>query len=372
MTEEGTFTEFDRAMMRRALALARKGRMWVSPNPMVGAVVVKHRGIVGEGYHRRFGGAHAEVEALAGARAVARGATIYVTLEPCAHHGKTPPCADAVLSAGIAKVVMAMVDPFPAVNSRGMRRLREGGVEVATGLLEAEASALNAAYLKRVRTGLPFFTAKWAMSADGRVATRAGESKYLTGEDARRIVHEERSANDAILVGVGTVLADDPLLDSRLVGGRTPLRVVVDSACRTPLEAAMIRGGGPVLIATTSAAEEQRAAALRARRCEVVCLDGPGGKVDLRALARLLGERGLNGVLIEGGPSVLASAFELGLVDRVMVFLAPVVIGGETAPGAVGGEGAGLLAMARKLGKPVVRKVGEDVLVVFSFSTTHP
>ena len=369
MKEKTSATAFDEAMMRRALDLARKGRMWVSPNPMVGAVVVQGGRIVGEGHHGRFGGPHAEVEALRRAGARARGAMLYVTLEPCAHQGKTPPCVDAIAEAGIARVVAAMRDPFDLVRGQGFARLRAAGVEVVSGVLREDARALNAAFVKRIETGMPLFTAKWAMSADGRVATRSGDSKYLTGEEARKAVHEERSANDAIMVGIGTILADDPLLDSRLVGGRTPLAVVVDSSCRMPVDAAVIQREGDVLVATTTRAPVERRESLMAASCEVVCLDGDGGRVDLEAVARLLGTRSVNGVLIEGGPEVFASAFAAGLVDRVMVWVAPMVVAGRQALGAVGGEGIERLEEVLQLGVPRVRAVGGDILLEYEISS---
>ena len=364
MTE--AFTEFDCAMMRRALGLAHKGWMHTSPNPMVGAVVVHGRSIVGEGWHRRFGGPHAEVEALAAARGNARDATMYVTLEPCSHRGKTPPCADAIIAAAVTEVVAAMRDPFPEVSGKGLARLRNAGVTVREGLLEADARALNAAYLMRVEQGRPLFLAKYAMSADGKVATRTGDSKYVTGEDARTFVHQVRSASDGILVGVGAVLADDPLLDARLVaGGRRPVAIVLDSACRTPVDGKLVGRGKDAIIATTSRADDARRRALEDAGCEVVALDGADGRVDLAALARFLGERPMNQVLVEGGPTVHAAFFEAGLVDALHVFIAPLIVGGLDAPSPVAAPGVTLMKDARRLGTPRVRTFGNDVLLAF-------
>ena len=360
------FTGFDRAMMRRALRLAHKGWMHTSPNPMVGAVVVQGRSIVGEGRHRRFGGPHAEVEALAAARGNARGGTMYVTLEPCSHHGKTPPCADAVIAAGVTEVVAAMRDPFPEVAGNGFDRLRNAGVIVREGLLEADARALNAAYLARVEQGRPLFLAKYAMSADGKVATRTGDSKYITGEGARTFVHQVRSASDGILVGVGTVLADDPVLDARLVpGGRCPVAIVLDSACRTPVGCKLVGRGKDAIIATTSRADDARRRALEDAGCEVVALDGADGRVDLAALARFLGERPMNQVLVEGGPTVLAAFFDANFVDALHVFIAPIIVGGRDAPSPVASPGVDLMKHAARLGAPRVRTFGDDVLLAF-------
>ena len=359
------FTLFDANMMRRAIALARKGAMWVSPNPMVGAVIVQGTRIAGEGWHRRFGGPHAEVEALAAARGAARGATVYVTLEPCCHHGKTPPCTKALIGTGVAEVVVAMPDPFPEMKGKGLTELAVAGITVRTGLLEDEARALNRAYLTRLSAGRPLFVAKWAMSADGRVATHTGDSKYLTGEPARRRVHEIRSGSDGVLVGAETVLADDPILDSRLVNGRTPIAIVLDSTCRTPLDSQLVQRGERVIIATTSNAPEERRRALERAGCEVVALDSPDGRVDINALAQYLGAKPMNQVLVEGGPLVHASFFDAGLVDRALVFIAPVVIGGTDAPAAIGGAGVALVSDVLHLGAPKVDVIGDDVLMVF-------
>jgi len=359
------FTMFDENMMRRALGLARKGAMWVSPNPMVGAVIVQGTHIVGEGRHRRFGGPHAEIEALVAARGAARGATVYVTIEPCCHHGKTPPCTKALIDAGVAEVVVAMDDPFTEMKGKGLKELETAGIKVRAGLLEDEARVLNRAYLTRLSAGRPLFIAKWAMSADGKVATRTGDSKYLTGEPARRRVHEIRSESDGVLVGVDTVLADDPILDSRLADGRTPVAIVLDSTCRTPLESKLAQRGDRVIIATTSDAPEGKRDALKRAGCEVVPFDAPDGRVDLDALAQYLGAKPMNQVLVEGGPTVHASFFSAHLVDRALVFIAPLLIGDADAPGPVAGAGSALVKDALRLGAPVVETVGDDVVMVF-------
>ena len=359
------FTTFDENIMRRALRLARKGAMWVSPNPMVGAVIVQGTGVVGEGWHRRFGGPHAEIEALAAARSAARGATVYVTLEPCCHHGKTAPCTRALIDAGVAKVVVAMTDPFADVKGKGLDELEAAGIKVRTGLLEDEGKALNRAYLTRLSAGRPLFIAKWAMSADGKVATRTGDSKYLTGEAARTRVHEIRSESDGVLVGVETVLADDPILDSRLADGRTPVAIVLDSTCRTPLESKLVQRGGRVIIATTSSAPKDRRDALARAGCEVVAFDASDNRVDLEALGQHLGAKPMNQVLVEGGPTVHASFFNARLADRALVFIAPLLIGDTDSRSPVAGAGPALVKDALRLGAPVVEAIGDDVLVMF-------
>lgn len=362
----------DAAYMRQALALACRAAGRTSPNPMVGALVVKDGEVVGEGCHLCAGTPHAEVHALADAGEAARGATVYVTLEPCCHHGRTGPCADALIAAGVKKVVAAMTDPNPKVAGQGLARLRAAGVEVVEGVLAAEAARQNEAFLKWISTGLPFGIMKTAMTMDGKIATRTGQSKWITGPAARERVHRLRDYCDAILVGVGTVLADDPALTARLPesGGHNPLRVVVDSAARTPLTAQMVTDGqAPTVIAVTDRAPAERVAALRAAGAEVLALPaGPTG-VDLAALWRALGARKLTSVLVEGGAAVNAAALTANIIDKVYAFVAPKIIGGATAPGPVGGEGAAALAAAVSLEDMACEAVGEDILITAYIAT---
>ena len=376
--------------MRRALRLAARGGGRTSPNPMVGAVIVADERLVGEGYHREVGGPHAEVWALRDAGEAARGATMYVTLEPCSHFGRTPPCTDAIIAAGIGKVVAAMLDPNPKVNGRGAQLLREAGIEVDIGVLEEQARQLNAAYLKHTTTGLPLVSLKAAMSLDGKIATRTGESKWITGERARRLGHKLRATHDAVMVGIGTVLADDPRLtarvgrrlreacaggvhESRPQAGRGPLRLVVDSAARTPPGAALLTADArPPVIAVTAGAPQERVDALRQAGAEVWVLASSGqetrscptgGRVDLAALMRRLGDQQIQSVLIEGGGTLASAALAAGLVDRVYFFIAPIIIGGAEAPTAVDGEGVARLADAWRITNMKVRRIGEDVLI---------
>ncbi|HEY8485765.1 MAG TPA: bifunctional diaminohydroxyphosphoribosylaminopyrimidine deaminase/5-amino-6-(5-phosphoribosylamino)uracil reductase RibD [Limnochordales bacterium] len=374
LPEAVTLREAERQWVRRALALARRGLGQTSPNPAVGAVVVRDGVVVGEGYHRQAGGPHAEVVALQHAGPRASGATLYVTLEPCAHWGRTPPCTDAILQAGIRRVVACTVDPNPVVHGRGFARLREAGVEVALAepWAQAQARSLNEAYEKFITTGIPFVTCKAAISLDGKVATAAGQSRWITGPAAREAAHRLRALHDAVLVGVGTVLADDPMLNARLKAGsrrlRQPWRVVVDSQARTPPQAALFRPrgpAGPVVIAVTPSADPGRVEALRQAGAQVWQLPADAtGRVDLRALLQALGRRSIVSVLVEGGGTLHAALLQAGLVDRVVAFIAPCLIGGQRAPTFVEGEGCRALEQAWRLTWRKVRRLAGGELMV--------
>lgn len=339
--ERQTFDAGDERFMRRALALAEKGRGSVEPNPMVGCVLVRDGRVVGEGYHRRFGGPHAEVEALHRAGEEARGATVYVTLEPCCHTGKTGPCTRALRTAGVARVVAAMADPFPRVAGGGLAELREGGIEVATGLLEGRARALNAAYLKRLATGTPWVILKWAQSLDGKLATSAGHSQWITSDGARKEAHRLRGYVDGVIVGVGTVHADDPQLTCRMVRPRrVARRIVVDGRLSVPLYSQLVHTARQVptaIVCTERVAGEhaEKVAVLRDGGCELVVLPEAGpGRVDLRGLLGWCGSQQMTNVMVEGGGHLLGQFLDEGLADEVAVFVAPMVIGGG-APAAV-------------------------------------
>ncbi len=354
--------------MREALELARRGAGTTSPNPMVGAVVVVGDRVVGRGYHVRPGSPHAEVLAIEQAGGAARGATLYVTLEPCAHWGRTPPCTDVIIGAGVSRVVAAMEDPDRQVRGRGLQRLVEAGVETSVGIVEAGARRLNEAYVKHRTTGLPFVTAKWAMSLDGRIATRAGESRWISGVASRAFVHEVRAASDAILVGIGTVLRDDPQLTVRDVRSshpvtRQPARIVLDSSLRIPPDArALNRDGAPVLVATTSRAHHEARLALEARGVEVIVADGPDRQVDIGLVCGELGRRGMMSVLVEGGGTVHGAFVDARAVDRFLIFVAPVILGGP-APGPVAGLGVEKIVDAWRLVDTTVRRLDGDVLI---------
>jgi diaminohydroxyphosphoribosylaminopyrimidine deaminase/5-amino-6-(5-phosphoribosylamino)uracil reductase len=323
-------TSPDIKAMHRAIEIARRGEGRVEPNPMVGAVIVSAAGeVVGEGFHDRFGGPHAEVVALAAAGAAARGGTLFVTLEPCCHHGKTPPCTDAILAAGLRRVVVAAGDPFPAVAGGGVAALRAAGVIVETGVCETEARRLTSPFRTLVTQGRPWVIAKWAASLDGFLAAPSGDDRWISSPESRAIVHELRGRVDAILVGIGTALADDPLLTARPEGPRRPLRIVLDSAARLPFESQLVRTARewPLLVATGPAADAGRVAALEAAGAEVWRSASENHATRLRELLQELGKRRHTNLLVEGGAAILESFFREGLVDEVWSFTAAKVLG---------------------------------------------
>lgn len=361
----------DTDYMALAVSLAERGRGWTRPNPVVGAVIVKGDQVLGQGWHRRCGGLHAEREALADCRASPAGATLYVTLEPCCHHGRQPPCTDAILEAGIARVVVGSSDPNPLVAGKGLEALRAAGVQVDTGVLQAECDALNPAFFHYIRTGRPCVTLKYAMTLDGKIATRTGASRWITGEEARRRVHQDRHANAAILVGSGSVLADDPLLTCRLEGGRNPLRVVCDTRLRTPLDSRLVRTAGEVPTVLAAGPEgAARAAAYEAAGCQVWTLPLREGRVDLSALMDRLGRAEIDSLLLEGGGTVNWSMLEAGLVQRVQAYVAPKLFGGS-AKTPVEGRGVELPDQAVRLKHMTVTPIGADFLLEGEIDYVH-
>jgi diaminohydroxyphosphoribosylaminopyrimidine deaminase / 5-amino-6-(5-phosphoribosylamino)uracil reductase len=355
----------DQEYVARALELAARGRGRVEPNPMVGAVVVRDGTIVGEGWHERFGRAHAEVNALRQAGDHAQGSTLYVTLEPCSHFGKTPPCVGAAIAAGVRRVVAAMLDPFPQVAGQGAERLRTAGIPVDVGVGEGAARRLNAPYLKRLATGRPWVHAKWAMTLDGKIATRTGESKWITGDESRAYVHELRGRMDAIIVGKGTLLADDPLLTARPSGPRTATRVVLTATAEgMPASCRLLDtiADAPVLVATTVAAADALSG-WRERGAEVLPFAAVDRRLDVRLVLTELGRRGMTNVLVEGGADTLGRFRDAGEMDEVHAFVAPTLIGGTAAPTPLGGLGVSHLGDARHLADWTVERVGNDVLI---------
>lgn len=353
--------------MRRALALAEQALGNTSPNPAVGAVLVREGRVVGEGFTQPAGQAHAEVMALRQAGEQAEGAILYVTLEPCRHHGRTPPCTQAIIAAKVQEVHCSLVDPNPLVAGKGRAELEEAGIPVVVGE-EAEASRrINEAYCKFITTGVPFVTAKFAASLDGKIATRTGDSRWITGEVARHQAHRLRAIADAVMVGVGTVQVDDPQLTARDAEGRPmprqPLRIVVDSTGRTATSRRLFQEAGPTLVAGARISGE-RVEALNRVGAQVVQFPTKGGPVDLKALLAFLGQREITSVLVEGGGTLLGSFFDQGLVDKVVAFLAPLIIGGARATPAVGGQGSGILAEALRLEDVRFERLGEDLMVV--------
>ena len=353
----------DEKFMREALRIARNAEGRTSPNPLVGAVIVKDGKIIAEGWHRQAGTPHAEIHALNMAGDLARGATLYVTLEPCSHFGRTPPCAQAIINAGISRVVAAMSDPNPKVAGRGLELLRAAGVKVGVGLLEAEARRLNEVFLKWITRRLPFVTMKFACSLDGKIATVAGESQWISGIESRRFTHHLRDINDAILVGVGTVLADNPSLTTRLVEGKNPVRVIVDSNARTPLESKIVTDkSARTIIAVTANAPPDKVSALEARGVEVITAS-KSERVDLEELMHALAEREITSVLVEGGGTINFSMLRARLVDKVYAFIAPKIIGGSDALTAVEGAGFEKLSEAMELNDITTTILGEDILI---------
>ncbi|MFM8497443.1 MAG: bifunctional diaminohydroxyphosphoribosylaminopyrimidine deaminase/5-amino-6-(5-phosphoribosylamino)uracil reductase RibD [Planctomycetia bacterium] len=360
------WTAFEETAMQRALDAARRGAGFVEPNPMVGAVVATPGGaIVGEGWHTRFGAAHAEVAALTAAGADARGGTLFVTLEPCCHHGKTPPCTDAIAAAGITRVVVGTRDPFPQVAGRGIATLRAAGITVDTGLLEPAASRLIAPFAKLVMTGQPWVIAKWAMSLDGHMAAPASAGdRWISSEDSRRLVHDLRGRCDAILVGIGTALADDPLLTVRPAGPRVPLRIVVDSTARLPRSSRLVQSihEAPLLVAVGPDAPADRIGALEATGCEVWRSDLADRDARLRALLAHLGTRRLTNLLVEGGPHLLASFAAIAAIDEVWAFVAPKLLSGAITP-AITGHSTAASALGGSIDIEEITHPGGDILI---------
>jgi diaminohydroxyphosphoribosylaminopyrimidine deaminase/5-amino-6-(5-phosphoribosylamino)uracil reductase len=368
----------DERFMQRALDLAERARGLTSPNPMVGALVVRGEQVVGEGFHRAAGQPHAEIEALTAAASRAAGATLYVTLEPCAHQGRTPPCAPAVVAAGIRRVVAAIADPNPLVAGRGVATLRAAGIEVVAGVCAPQAERLNRVFLTAMRRRRPHVTLKAAATLDGKIADVRGQSQWITGEAARRQAHRLRSEADAIVVGVETALRDDPRLSVRLDAPwpREPWRVVLDTAARTPPSARLVASGTPAraLVAVGPQAPAERVRGLQAAGATVIRLASEAGRVAVHALLEDLLARGVHGVLVEGGAEVHASFVGAGAVDRVAIFIAPKLLGGREASGVIGGAGRALEA-ALKLGPLSVRPFGDDLLLeadVLSSASAHP
>ena len=355
--------------MERALSLAKLALGQVSPNPAVGAVVVKNDIVVGQGYTQPPGSSHAEVVALKQAGKETQGGVMYVTLEPCCHYGRTPPCTQAIIAADIAEVHLAMIDANPLVSGRGKDELEKEGIKVYLGEHEEEAKKVNEAYTKFITTGMPFVTAKFAISLDGKIATRSGDSKWISGDEARKYVHNLRYTSDAIMAGVNTVLVDDPHLTARSCGGRggtarkQPLRVIVDGKGRTPLTAQLFSEPGKTLLALGKFVTPEEKAAFAQVGAELLELPSEGGLVDLGKLLKALGERGITSVLVEGGGILLGSLFDGKLVDKVIAFITPIIIGGKEAKTAVSGKGVDKVVDSLKLRHVSLEKLGEDLMV---------
>ena len=360
----------DAHFMRLALDEAAKGRGTARPNPMVGCVIVRGDEVVGRGFHLRAGLAHAEVEALRDAGDLARGAEVFVNLEPCSHFGRTPPCADALIKAGVARVVAGMIDPNPRVSGQGLRRLSEAGIETAVGPLEAECRALNEGFVSVISRRRPFVTLKLAMSLDGRIASREGTSRWITSEESRLRVHGWRAEHDAILVGAGTLRADNPQLTARGVGAAVqPTRFVLDTRLSAPLDATIFNdGAAPTVVLCGSDADAERVASLRARGIEVDCLALEDGHLPVQAILDAVVARGCLSLFVEGGATLAGALLDAGVIDRVRFFYAPLLLGGERALSAIGGHGFDAPAVAARLSDLSYEQVGPDLLVTGSIA----
>ncbi|MFB0528172.1 MAG: bifunctional diaminohydroxyphosphoribosylaminopyrimidine deaminase/5-amino-6-(5-phosphoribosylamino)uracil reductase RibD [bacterium] len=357
--------ESELQFMHKAIALARKGSFRVSPNPKVGCVLVKKGKIISQGSHQHFGGRHAEINALREAGVRAKGSTMYINLEPCRHYGKTPPCTEAIIEAGVKKVVVGMVDPNPLVNGKGLRKLKAKGIKIKLGLLREECVKLNEPYIKYITRGLPFVILKSAMSLDGKIATPSGDSKWITSEASRKYAKALRSQVDAILVGIDTVLKDNPgLLSSH--SKKRPIRVVLDSHLRIPLDARVLDSRAPTIVVTQKGVDKKRMENLEARGVEVLRIPRwrkhPQRGLDLKFLMKKVAKRGVISILIEGGGKINASALEMGLVDKVLFFIAPKIVGGEDAITPVEGKGINRIGEAVKLKDTKIKKFGDDIL----------
>jgi diaminohydroxyphosphoribosylaminopyrimidine deaminase / 5-amino-6-(5-phosphoribosylamino)uracil reductase len=354
----------DEKWMRRVLHLAEKGRGRTSPNPMVGAVLVKRGKVVGEGYHARAGEPHAEIVAIEKAGERAKEATLYINLEPCTHYGKTPPCAPAVIESGVRKVIVGIEDPNPLVKGRGVALLKQAGLDVRVGILARECQRLNEAFCKVMVQHEPFITLKAAATLDGKLATRNGESQWITGEVSRRFVHRLRNQVDGVVVGIGTVLKDDPMLTARVRGGRDPYRIVFDSRLRIPENARVIDlSPSKTIVATTEMASRDKIERLQNKGVRILVSDSKSGKVDLKSSLLKLAELGMMSLLLEGGSQLSGSFLDQRLIDKVLLFLSPKLIGDPEAPGIFSGLGVAHLKEAIPLRDLKVRKIGEDILV---------
>ncbi len=357
-------TDKDIKYMQLALELAKKGMGHTNPNPMVGAVIVKDDRIIGQGYHAKCGEGHAEVNAFASCTEDPTGASLYVTLEPCSHYGKTPPCADQVIEKKIKKVYIGSLDPNPLVAGRGVRKLKEAGIEVESGILDAEVKKLNEIFMHYIISKNPFVLLKFAMSLDGKIATSTGQSQWISCEESRRRVHSLRNKYMAIMVGIGTVLADDPELTCRIEGGRNPIRIIADSNLAVPLDARVLTGQDEAkTIIATASGNADKEAALCEMGIEVIHCPAADDRVDISALMSILGERGIDSVLVEGGGTLSDAVIRSGEADKVMCFAAPIIIGGESAKGPVGGRGFENLRDALKLDDFVAEMVGSDICI---------
>ncbi|WP_090040840.1 bifunctional diaminohydroxyphosphoribosylaminopyrimidine deaminase/5-amino-6-(5-phosphoribosylamino)uracil reductase RibD [Clostridium frigidicarnis] len=355
----------DEKYMEIALALAKKGAGKVNPNPMVGAVIVKDGKVIAEGYHEEYGKSHAEVNAFNNALEDVRGATMYVTLEPCSHYGKTPPCVEKIIEKKISRVVIGMVDPNPIVRGQGIEKLLSQGIEVVTGVLEEKCKKLNEVFIKYITLKKPFVIMKTAMSIDGKIATSSGESKWITKEESRKQVHKLRNEVSAIMVGVNTVIKDDPELTCRIENGKNPIRIIVDSTLRIPRDSKVIKGANEVktIIACTEKLNNEKGLELKKQGVEILLTKSKNNRVDLDDLMTKLGEMNIDSLLLEGGSTLNFSALEEGIVDKIQVYIATKIIGGENSKTPVGGKGIENLKDVFKIENMNLSLIGQDIFI---------
>jgi diaminohydroxyphosphoribosylaminopyrimidine deaminase/5-amino-6-(5-phosphoribosylamino)uracil reductase len=351
--------------MNKAIELSKKGIGFVNPNPLVGAIIVKKGKIIGEGYHKKYGHNHAEINALNSCRESLKGATMYVSLEPCCHYGKTPPCVEAIIESGIEEVVIGMKDPNPLVAGKGINYLIQNGIKVTYGILEEDIKKLNKIFIKYITTNKPYCILKTAMTLDGKIATVSGDSKWISNEKSREYVHKIRHQVSSIMVGIGTIIADNPSLTTRLNNneGVNPTRIIVDTKCRIPLDAKVISEKGNTIIATTDDAPLEKRKELERKGVCIQLINKKDGKVDLEKLVCKLGEMGIDSILLEGGSELNYSALNTGIVDEVIAFIAPKIIGGKEAKTPIGGEGISKMNNAFLLDDIEFKKVGEDLMI---------
>ncbi|MBX4259239.1 bifunctional diaminohydroxyphosphoribosylaminopyrimidine deaminase/5-amino-6-(5-phosphoribosylamino)uracil reductase RibD [Clostridium estertheticum] len=357
----------DNYYMSRALELSKKALGFVNPNPLVGAVIVKDNRIIGEGYHEHFGGPHAEVNAFENAKEDVEGATMYVTLEPCAHYGKTPPCAEAIVKNKIAKVIVGMIDPNPLVAGKGVEILRKAGIEVTTGIMENEIRKTNEIFIKYITTKNPFCIMKTAMTLDGKIATTTGDSKWISNEKSRAYVHELRNRVSGIMVGIGTVLSDNPELTTRREGktSTNPVRIIIDSTAKISLDSKVLKCDEKTktIIVTTKFASDTKICAIKQKGAEVIITPGENKWVNLNYLMKVLGDRGIDSILLEGGSTLNYSALDEGIIDKVITFISPKIFGGTSGKTTVGGKGIDFVKDSILLCDTKVTRFDEDIMI---------
>ncbi len=352
--------------MERAIQLAQLGRGHTNPNPMVGAVIVKNNTIIGEGYHQYYGGLHAERNAFANCTENPSGADLYVTLEPCCHYGKTPPCTDIIIEKNIKRVFIGSDDPNPLVAGKGIEKLKQNGIEIYTDILKSQCDELNTIFFHYIKTKTPYVVMKYAMTADGKIATYTGDSKWITAEQARKQVHYMRNALSGIMVGIGTVLADDPLLNCRIDGGKNPIRIICDSTLKIPLDSQIVKTASEIkTIIAYAQKNEQKQNELQKAGIQLLYLTNEQNRVDLNALMIELGKQCIDSILLEGGATLNECALQCGIVNKIMVYIAPKIFGGSQAKSPVEGKGIAIASQAYGLYLNNIKKIGQDILLEY-------